>query len=98
MLEKYTNDEEVFGQSPAVFFTRNRQALREMVPSSIPAAWLLQPEAAVLQGPSLQQRLMGLNFETQIAMQLHARRFESFWGAEQMRTDQIEVSFLMFQS
>eukprot|EP00434_Breviolum_minutum_P044216 symbB.v1.2.039469.t1/scaffold6583.1/size16869/2 len=44
------------------------QALREMVPSSIPAAWLLQPEAAVLQGPSLQQRLMGLNFESPVGI------------------------------
>ena len=97
MLEKYTiNDEEVFGQSPAVFFTRNRQALREMVPSSIPAAWLLQPEAAVLQGPSLQQRLMGLNFETQIAMQLHARHFESFWGAEQMSSSKVRYLFWCF--
>ena len=39
------------------------QALHAMLPSTVPMQWLLKPGVAAPQGPSLQQRLMGLAFD-----------------------------------
>jgi len=37
-----------------------------MLPNTVPMQWLLKPGVAAPQGPSLQQRLMGLAFEAGI--------------------------------
>lgn len=44
------------------------QALHAMLPSTVPMQWLLNPGVAAPQGPSLQQRLMGLAFDSPVGI------------------------------